>query len=295
MLRILSFDIEEWYFEREYYGARRRGYAALDSGLDALLDLLDRSGVRATFFCLGGVAKYFPEVVKRIHSRGHEIGSHSFSHTWLWLLPPKELKADIETSIDILQQTIGERVTSYRAPAFSITRDRRYVFDILSSAGIERDASLCAAKTAFGGFEGFSRQTPCLLQGSNRQIKEFPLPVSRLLFKKTPYSGGGYLRFFPYRYIAKRMSRSDYSLCYLHIEDLIERRFAFEQEQVYRLRYKEQPTIARRTLSHFKRNVGKHSSEKKLVRLLSDFEFHSLRSADAATDWTKVPIVRLQS
>ncbi len=294
-MRILSFDIEEWYFEREYYGARRKGYAALDSRLDALLDLLDQRGVSATFFCLGAVAKHFPEVVRRIHARGHEIGSHSFSHTWLWLQSDKELKEDIETSIDILQQTIGESVTSFRAPAFSITKDSTRAFEILSLAGVERDASLCGARTAFGGLEGFKGKSPCIIEGNTWRIKEFPLPVSRLLFKKTPYSGGGYLRVFPYRYIAKRMSRSDYSLCYLHIEDLIERRFAFEQEQVYRLRYKEQPTIARRTLSHFKRNVGKHSSEKKLVRLLSDFEFHSLRSADAATDWTKAPIVRLQS
>lgn len=294
-MRILSFDIEEWYFEREYYGARRKSYAALDSRLDALLDLLDQRGVSATFFCLGAVAKHFPEVVRRIHARGHEIGSHSFSHTWLWLLPPKELKEDIETSIDILQQTIGERVTSFRAPAFSITKDNTRVFELLSAAGVERDASLCGARTAFGGLEGFAEQSPCLVEGNAWRIKEFPLPVARFVFAKTPYSGGGYLRFFPYKYVAKQMRASDYSLCYLHVEDLLERRFAFESKEEYLSRYKQQPTLARRVVSHFKRNVGKHSCEEKLVNLLSDFEFCSLRSADGATDWTKAPRVRLQS
>lgn len=290
-MRILSFDIEEWYFEREYYGARRKSYAALDSRLDALLDLLDRYGVTATFFCLGGVAKHFPEVVRRIHSRGHEIGSHSFSHTWLWLLSPKDLKEDIETSIDILQQTIGERVTSFRAPAFSIRRDNSHVFDILREAGVERDASLCGARTAFGGLEGFAEQSPCLVEGNSWRIKEFPLPVSRFGFAKTPYSGGGYLRFFPYKYVAKQMRESDYSLCYLHVEDLLERRFAFESRKEYFSRYRQEPTLQRRALNHFKRNVGKSSCEKKLERLLSDFDFLSLRAADAATDWAKAPRV----
>ncbi|MDL2275615.1 polysaccharide deacetylase family protein [Desulfosarcina sp. OttesenSCG-928-G10] len=46
----------------------------------ALLELLDRHGVQATFFVLGKRVRAFPELVRAISEAGHTIGNHSFSH-----------------------------------------------------------------------------------------------------------------------------------------------------------------------------------------------------------------------
>jgi hypothetical protein len=41
-----------------------------------LLDLFDRKNVKVTHFVLGWVAERFPELVKEIDARGHEVASH---------------------------------------------------------------------------------------------------------------------------------------------------------------------------------------------------------------------------
>src|ERR1700677_3847379 len=45
-----------------------------------LLDILAQHDVRATFFLIGGFAQQQPDLVRRIHSAGHLIGNHSWSH-----------------------------------------------------------------------------------------------------------------------------------------------------------------------------------------------------------------------
>ena len=46
----------------------------------SLLDLLDRAGVRATFFIVGWIAERYPRLVDAVRDAGHEIGSHSYRH-----------------------------------------------------------------------------------------------------------------------------------------------------------------------------------------------------------------------
>src|SRR5262249_17473075 len=47
----------------------------LEPNTNKALDLLDRHGIRATFFVLGWVADKFPELVRRVAERGHEVAS----------------------------------------------------------------------------------------------------------------------------------------------------------------------------------------------------------------------------
>src|SRR5262245_65290978 len=62
-----------------------RGVAlTFDDGPDprstsAILDLLDEAGAKATFFVIGSKAEAHPELVRRIHDRGHAIGVHSYA------------------------------------------------------------------------------------------------------------------------------------------------------------------------------------------------------------------------
>ncbi|MDE6382553.1 MAG: polysaccharide deacetylase family protein, partial [Muribaculaceae bacterium] len=102
-MNILSFDIEEWYIEKMFRAGEQWKYDAYTAMLERLLDLLDSRSTRATFFCLGALAEHFPDVVRRIAARGHEIGCHSMTHKWVNLQTPEEFMADTRQAIDALQ------------------------------------------------------------------------------------------------------------------------------------------------------------------------------------------------
>ncbi|WMT41962.1 polysaccharide deacetylase family protein [Paenibacillus sp. D2_2] len=82
-----------------------------------LLDLLRDRGVKATFFVLGSKAEKYPELVKRMHEEGHQIGIHNYTHMLNWIMSPRNiLRKHVERSADIIQRITGERPTYYRPP-----------------------------------------------------------------------------------------------------------------------------------------------------------------------------------
>ena len=52
----------------------------IDRQTDIMLSLLDDTGKKATFFILGMLAQYRPDLVKKIAAEGHEIGMHGQHH-----------------------------------------------------------------------------------------------------------------------------------------------------------------------------------------------------------------------
>jgi peptidoglycan/xylan/chitin deacetylase (PgdA/CDA1 family) len=64
----------------------------------ALLDLLDRLGVRGTFFVKGVLADAHPERIREILARGHTVGNHSHTHpsATFWCLPPRAIARQID-------------------------------------------------------------------------------------------------------------------------------------------------------------------------------------------------------
>jgi peptidoglycan-N-acetylglucosamine deacetylase len=62
---------------------------------ERLLDILDRHGVRATFFVQGRWAEAYPKTAARIPQGGHLVGSHSHYHARMPLLNARGLRSDI--------------------------------------------------------------------------------------------------------------------------------------------------------------------------------------------------------
>lgn len=82
-----------------------------------LLDLLKKHRVKATFFVLGSKAEKYPELTKRIHQEGHQIGIHNYKHIANWLMSPWKIKRQqVERSAEIIKNITGERPTYYRPP-----------------------------------------------------------------------------------------------------------------------------------------------------------------------------------
>ena len=275
-MNILTFDLEEWIIYT-YYDKGGKDYflPILDKNLGYLLDLLDKYNQKATFFCLGQLAKEYPDVVNRILRRGHDLGCHSNTHQLITTMNPDSFLQDTQTALKRLEDVCGKKITSYRAPAFSITEQNKWAFEILVELGIVYDSSLFPVSRSFGGFPTLSASQPFVLNFKQKELKEFPVYVKKTGWTSLAFSGGGYFRLIPYPLIKKWTSESPYTMTYFHIRD-----FDKEQKVVYSLRY-------------FKSYYGiKHAFEK-LQKYLSDFQFFTLEQADQKMDWGSAPMLAL--
>ena len=292
-MNILSFDVEEWYLEKVYFGAKESKYAGYDRLLDELLEKLDLRKLKGTFFCVGKLATDFPQVVRKIADAGHDVGCHSNTHQWLNKMTFKEAMEDTHAAVDSLQQCIGKEVTSYRAPAFSIGSENKWAFEVLAANGITCDASVFPASRDFGGFPEFKSIEPTTIRYNGIEIHEFPITTTKLAGKEIAYSGGGYFRFFPYWFVEKEMKKSNYSMTYFHLGDLLPVIDGVMSKEDYEGYFDEPGTIKARYLRYVKTNLGVDGNKKKLYKLLNRMSFSSISEANTQIDWAKIPIVTL--
>ncbi|QRG65445.1 polysaccharide deacetylase family protein [Brevibacillus choshinensis] len=85
--------------------------------LDSMLDILDKHGVKTTFFLDGSWVKRYPEEAKKIAARGHEIGNHAYSHPDMNTLGMQRIHQEISKTQDIIQKTIGVKPTLFAPPS----------------------------------------------------------------------------------------------------------------------------------------------------------------------------------
>lgn len=291
-MNLLTFDIEEWYLNHQKSGPIEK-YAEYDRYLDSILNILDDRKLKATFFCVGEMGRLFPDVIKKIQAKGHEIGCHSNIHTWLNKMTEAECREDTHRAVDSLEQCIGEKVKSYRAPAFSIGDNNKWAFEILVENGIERDASIFPAARDFGGFPHFGQKTPCVVEFNGIRLKEFPVCTTRVIGKEMAYSGGGFFRFFPLSFVKKEMKKSEYAMCYFHIGDLVPESSKVKTKEEYEAYYKEPGTLKARYVRYLKTNLGKKNAFQKMMRLIDEMEFVGLRDADEIKNWDLAEVVKV--
>jgi len=274
-MNILTFDIEEWFHildnnstksEKEWSNFSYR----LDANMDRIFELLDKHNQKATFFCLGWVAREFPHIIKKIDSLGYEIATHSDLHQLAYEQNEREFKEDLKRSIHSIESIISKKIISYRAPGFSIKQENKWFFESLVEEGIKIDTSIFPAKRAHGGFEEFGYAQPAWIDIDGSKLKEFPINLYSLFGKNLIFSGGGYFRLIPYPLLKKFMNNSDYVMTYLHPRD-----FDYAQPMIENL------SLVRK----FKSYYGLKGALNKLERLITDFEFIDLREANAKVDW----------
>jgi peptidoglycan-N-acetylglucosamine deacetylase len=282
-MKILTFDIEEWFHILDHKQTRSiSDWNNFDSriklGMDIIYDILDNSNFSATFFVLGWIAEKYPEIVREISDRGYEIGSHTHLHQLVYEQDRKTFYNDVEKSIKTLEDCTGQKVSSFRAPGFSITKNNKWAFEVLYELGITKDSSVFPAGRAHGGLPSYSSAIPSIIKYNGAELKEFPINTHNILGKSFIFSGGGYFRLFPYKTIEKWSLQSKYIMTYFHPRD-----FDYKQEIVPGL------SLTRR----FKSYVGIKNCKPKLEKWLSNFEFIDLDQADRSIDWDQVPIVNL--
>ena len=292
-MNIISFDTEEWYIEKHFKGGCSEKYRQYDEILDWILATLEDKQLKATFFCVGQLAVEFPEVVKKIASYGHEIGSHSNRHLWVTKMTREEFAEDTRIAVSELENLTGKKVKSFRAPAFSIGKDNDWAFEVLAENGIEYDCSVFPASRDFGGFPQFQTSVPSLVNKGEIEIKEFPICPATFLNRKLPFSGGGYFRLVPLAFQKHFIEQMDYVMFYFHINDLIEESSKFMSKVAYEEYFKEPGTLKNRLARYVKSNIGKGSAKKKLKALLNQYEFMNVEQAAESIRWEKQPQIKL--
>lgn len=81
-----------------------------------ILNILDAYGVKTTFFLVDIWSERFPELVREINERGHEIGNHSTSHPHMTKLNANQITHELSAMDDRLESLIGKRSTLFRPP-----------------------------------------------------------------------------------------------------------------------------------------------------------------------------------
>lgn len=291
-MNILTFDIEEWYIE-SIKDNRPSKYKQFDDTLSIVLDRLDINGLKGTFFCVGKLATGFPEVIRKIVERGHEVGCHSNIHTWLNKMDEETLRQDTEEALKALEDVSGKKVVSYRAPAFSIIEQNKWAVNVLADCGIEIDASIFPAARDFGGYPSFPCDVPCKISYKGATLKEYPIGLMSVFGKRLAYSGGGYFRLIPYWLVNRTMKSRDYNICYFHLADLIHEEHRMMTKQEYEDYFKEPGTLKNRLVRYAKSNVGTGDAYGKLSRLLSEHQFVNIQEAENQIDWNNAKTVKL--
>ncbi len=262
---ILTIDVEDWF---HICGVNdfipRETWSGLESRVFEntlrILDILGQADTLATFFILGSIVENHPELIKRISDAGHEIASHGYDHRRVYTMTPEAFRQDIQKSVEILSGITGKGINGFRAPEWSIRDDSLWALDILQDQGFQYDSSM-APLPIIGNTE--YPKTPWRHQLTHGKLWELPPLVGSAPLINFPFGGGWGLRTFPYCLICSAIQKVNLqgmpAVIFLHPRE-------FDSEC---------PRIKIPLVKRFVLNAGVESTEKRLSRLLTDFDFTS--------------------
>ena len=138
---------------KEVFNAGKPG-GEIYAPTEKILSLFDSLGFKSTFFFTGLVAGYYPDIVRRVASQGHEIACHNYHHLDYEYEPRDKFLQDLERSKKLLEDISGSPVIGYRSPNSSIPRT---LVEDLEKMGFRYDSSVTPTRRLFGKFGAFTR------------------------------------------------------------------------------------------------------------------------------------------
>jgi polysaccharide deacetylase family protein (PEP-CTERM system associated) len=271
----LTVDLEDWHqlLRRRVTGDTTPPTRHVVADTQRLLDVLDAATARATFFVVGMVADAYPELVREVAARGHEIGSHSYDHRLIHQLDAARFRADVDRSRKQLQDLTGQPVLGFRAPEFSVGHLGHWCFAVLAEAGFAFDSSVFPIPSARYGIPGAPR-TPFPIETPAGTLWEFPLATGEVAGRRVPIAGGSYFRVLPgavlYRALASNDAAGHSSVLYFHPYEF-HRGWLYLSGLAWRQRV--DPAHLRFALLH---NLATGAVARRLVALLREFSFAPL-------------------
>ena len=195
---LITVDLEDWFQVENFknyipFSQWDSKEFRLVDNTRKLLKIFEEYKIKATFFVLSWNAEKAPELIREIHSLGHEIASHGHNHQLCSELSAEEEREDLQKSKSILEELIKAPVFGYRAPSFSITDQ---TISLLKDIGYIYDSS-------YNNFSLNHRHGRLSLSQFKRKSLAYQdsggfweLPISNLKIGGItfPWGGGGYFR-----------------------------------------------------------------------------------------------------
>lgn len=267
---VLSIDVEEWH-QLEYFQNSdcEKSQNVLDEGTKNFLSILDEENITATFFVVGDRIVSSLELLKEIQSRGNEISAHSFNHIRPLAQSIREFQKDALEVKNELKEHLELDEVGYRAPCFSIDKDR---YSQLQLLGYKYDSSKINAglHPLYGELQMTSSRTGWNNVYEENGFYEFELPTVKFLSKNIPISGGGWLRILPwpiFQYLFKKFIKdSNTFFFFIHPFELTPKDISLPKDTNF--------------LTRLRFSIGRKkalSRTQKLIKLLkkNKFEFHT--------------------
>jgi len=205
-LNLLGIDFEDWYHPEliQKHQKPKSPKPLIVNGIEKILDWLSTNDTYATFFVVGELLEFKPELLDQIIGDGHEIAFHTMSHT---RLDEKNYKENFSNELERFSELTNNKSKGFRAPSFSFSESTSWAIDILESHGYIYDSSIVPAKTRLYGMKN-AQTTPYMISSSSPEkndpsgkLIEFPILTTSFLAKQIPAGGGFYLRALPQRII----------------------------------------------------------------------------------------------
>jgi peptidoglycan/xylan/chitin deacetylase (PgdA/CDA1 family) len=106
-----------------------------------ILQLLERHGIKSTWFIPGHTIDTYPDACKSVVEAGHEVAHHGYLHEPPALVGREEEKAILERGIECIQQLTGNPPVGYRSPSWDLSP---HTVDLLLDHGFLYDSSMMA-------------------------------------------------------------------------------------------------------------------------------------------------------
>lgn len=260
----LTIDVEDYFqvsafapcIPRSEWDSRE---CRVERNVELIMDMLDRHGVKATFFTLGWIAERYPDLVREMARRGHEVASHGYGHQRASDQSRAEFLDDITRAKHILEGLSGQSVRGYRAPSFSISTGNLWAFDCLLEAGYSYSSSIYPIKHDHYGIP----DAPRFMHEVRPGLSEIPATTIRAFSRNWPASGGGYFRLMPYA-LSRRLLRK------VNDDDKTSAVFYFHPWEVD----PEQPRVSGASAkARFRHYLNLDRMQARLDRLLDDFSW----------------------
>ena len=205
-MNLLGIDFEDWFHPEliQKVLTNKEKKPEIIKGIDKIIDWLNHHETYATFFVVGELLEYQPEILDKIIENGHEIGFHTMYHTRLDTLNFKE---KFENEIKEFNKMTSGKSKGFRAPTFSLNESSKWLIDVLEKNQYQYDSSVVPAKTSLYGLPNAWKKPYKITSKSlesedpKGKIMEFPILTTKFLGKEIPAGGGFFLRFLPQKII----------------------------------------------------------------------------------------------
>ena len=272
-MNLLGIDFEDWYHPqliKKNLSPEQKLEPKVIYGLDKILDWLRQNDTIATFFVVGELLEFQPELLDKIIENDHEIGFHTMYHT---RLDESNFKVKFPYEIKRFSELTERKSIGFRAPTFSLNETTSWVIDVLEENNYLYDSSIIPAKSDLYGNPNAEEKPYKISSNSlekndeNATMIEFPLLTTTFLGKKIPAAGGFYLRTLPLKIIKnaiKNHEKKQIPACfYIHSWELT-------------------PEFMPKLDLPFKDNfITYHNLEKsltKMTEIIQNFEFTSFKN-----------------